>query len=248
MMPAPTMQLTRIWSGGAEGSALDLYDLVCAPGAPWELEIGFGKGRYLLRRAEEDPHRRFLGIEIAGQYYRLARDRAARRGLENLTLVHGEALFLLDAFLPRGWVDVAHVYFPDPWPKARHHKRRLFDPETIDVLLRSLAKPSGRLLFASDHLAYAAKVRRLLAAHPSLQIVERDAWPEGPRTNYEAKYEEEGRTICRLEVDFVAPDPQRQRLGPGPLEEGLELLHPEGAYGITSALSPPRAADEEIEV
>ena len=87
---------TRIWFAGQERTTVSLAETVEAatsshPSAPWELEIGFGKGRYLLRRAQEDPDRLFLGIEIAGQYYRLTRDRAARKGLDNVVLVHGEA-------------------------------------------------------------------------------------------------------------------------------------------------------------
>ncbi len=226
-------QRARVWWRGRELAATALMDIVGElRDRPWELEVGFGKGRYLLRRATEEPERCFLGIEIAGQYYRMARDRAARRGLENLVLVHGEALFLLDALLPHHWVDVAHVYFPDPWPKARHHKRRLFDPETIDVLLRSLEGPSSRLYFASDHVAYATRVRSILEAHPGLVTEVHDGpWPDGARTNYEAKYETLGRTILRLSVGLQASDESA-------------LLHPDGLSGITSALAPPRASDD----
>ena len=229
---------TRVWFSGTEKTTLSLKDTVehlsreRGSATPWELEIGFGKGRYLLRRAQEDPDRLFLGIEIASQYYRLTRDRAVRKDLKNLVLVHGEALFLLDAMLPRDWVDVAHIYFPDPWPKIRHHKRRLFDPETIDVLLRSMSKPNGVLHFASDHVPYSTKVHRILREHPALRVAEHAGiWPDGARTNYEAKYEIEGRQILRLSV---AVDPEAE-----------SLIHPEGVRGLLSALAPPRASDED---
>ena len=113
---------------------LDLNALVVGEGA-WEVEIGFGKGRYLIRRAADDPGARFLGIEMAGAYYRLAVGRAGKRELDNLLLIRGEALFVISALLPRGFARAVHVYFPDPWPKARHHRRRLFDPETVDLVL-----------------------------------------------------------------------------------------------------------------
>ena len=128
-------------------AALELDELL--PGGPWEVELGFGKGRYLLRRAEESRERRFLGIEVAGKYYRLAATRAERRGLENLLLIRGEALYALSALLPSGFAEAAHVYFPDPWPKSRHQKRRLFDRETVDLVLGTLAR-GGRLFFATD--------------------------------------------------------------------------------------------------
>jgi len=107
-----------------EANPLDLV-----PGAgEWEVEIGFGKGRFLLDQAAARPERRFLGIEVASKYYRLCRQRAERRGLDNVLVVRGEALYLLSAVFPARFAAALHVYFPDPWPKSRHHKRRLFDP------------------------------------------------------------------------------------------------------------------------
>ena len=149
----------------------------------WEVEIGFGKGRYLLRRCLEDPDRRFLGVEIAGKYHGIFADRARRRGAANWIALRGDALYLLAAVLPRRFAAAVHVYFPDPWPKSRHQKRRLFDPETVDLVLGALA-PGGRLWFATDFLEYGELVAGLLAGYPGL-AVERltGPWPEGPRTN-----------------------------------------------------------------
>jgi tRNA (guanine-N7-)-methyltransferase len=174
------------------------------PGGPWEVEIGFGKGRELLRRATAHPERRFLGIEMAALYYRRVRDRVLRRGLGNVLLLRGEALYLLAAWLPTELADVLHVYFPDPWPKSRHHKRRLLDPESLDLLVGILA-PGGTLEFATDHPEYGDAVAALLAAHSGL-AVERLAgpWPGGPRTNYEEKFEREGRPIVRLSARRLA--------------------------------------------
>jgi tRNA (guanine-N7-)-methyltransferase len=167
-------------------------------GGEWEVEIGFGKGRFLLGRAAAEPGRRYLGIEVAGEYFRLAARRLRRRGLDNVALVHGEALFVLDAILPRAFASVVHAYFPDPWPKSRHQRRRLFSPASVDLVLGLLA-PGGTLCFATDFLDYGEEVASLLAAHPALAVERRDTpWPEGPRTNYEAKYAAEGRPILRL--------------------------------------------------
>jgi len=187
---------------------------------PWEVELGFGKGRYLLARAAADPGRRFLGVEVAHEYFALVARRLARRGLANAALLHGEALYLLSAALPRGFADVVHVYFPDPWPKSRHHRRRLFSPASVDLVLGLLA-PGGRLAFATDFLEYGEEVAALLARYPGARVTRRDAWPEGPRTNYEAKYVAEGRPILRLEVDL----------------EGPAALHPEGCRAVLAATS-----------
>lgn len=185
-----------------------------SPLVDWEVEIGFGKGRYLLRRAALEPAARFLGIEIAGEYFRLVARRVARRRLANVVLLEGEAQYLAGAVLPKGFARAVHIYFPDPWPKLRHHRRRLFAADSLD-LVQGLLAPGGRLFFATDFLAYGEEVRELLASHPGTQVTVREGpWPDGARTNYEAKYLVEGRPILRLEVDFAgaaAPHPRGLR-------------------------------------
>jgi tRNA (guanine-N7-)-methyltransferase len=206
---------------GSLSIPLRLNDLLPESGL-WEVEIGFGKGRYLLKRAAENPDRRFLGIEVANAYYRLALARARRQRLENLVLIRGEALFLMSTTLPSDFATALHVYFPDPWPKARHQKRRLFDPETVDLLLR-LLKPGGMLYFATDHLDYGEVVHELLQTHPAVKVTARpDVWDDGARTNYEAKYMSEGRPILRLEITRIEPDVE-------------SLLHPVGQAGVVAA-------------
>jgi tRNA (guanine-N7-)-methyltransferase len=197
-------------------------DALVPGAAPWEVEIGFGKGRYLLSLALANPERRFLGIEIAAEYHRLFAGRARRRGAANWAAIRGEALYLAAAVLPAGFAAAVHVYFPDPWPKSRHQKRRLFDPETVDLVL-GLLRPGGRLSFATDFLAYGEQVAELLAGCPGLAVERRAAWAEGPRTHYEAKYEAEGRPILRLEAVLAAP----------------AALHPQGAAAV---LGPARHA------
>lgn len=195
------------------GPPLDLEQLV--PGErQWELELGFGKGRYLLRRAEQDRDIAFLGVEIVSRYFRLTARRAARRGLDNLVVARSEALYFLSACMPRHFARAVHIYFPDPWPKARHQKRRLFDADTVDLVLGAI-EPGGRLFFASDYLEYGEKVAELLEAHPAVVVRRLEEWPEGPRTNYEAKFVTEGRPIIRLECLISTSDDER-------------LLHPEG--------------------
>jgi tRNA (guanine-N7-)-methyltransferase len=200
---------------------LPLAALVPGEGA-WEVEIGFGKGRYLLRRALAEPQTRFVGIEVAEQYFRLLAGRARRDGARNLLAIRGEAQTVLAAVLPRGFARAVHVYFPDPWPKARHQRRRLFDAESVDLVL-GLLEPGGTLWLATDHLEYGEAVAALLASHP--QALTRrlsGGWPEGARTNYEAKYEAEGRPILRLEVTWRGA-------------EGGAALHPGGRSGVLAA-------------
>lgn len=202
---------------GELSSPLALDTLVPGSG-PWVVEIGFGKGRYLLRRCLESRQGRFLGVELVSEYHRLFVGRARRRGLGNWIALRGEALYLLAAVLPRGFAAELHVYFPDPWPKSRHHKRRLFDPETVDLVLGLLA-PAGRLFFATDFLDYGEQVAELLAGCPGLAVARRErVWDDGARTNYEAKYIAEGRPILRLEATL----------------ESAAVLHPAGSVGVVA--------------
>jgi tRNA (guanine-N7-)-methyltransferase len=205
----------------ALSAPLDLERLVPGAGA-WEVEIGFGKGRYLLGRAVANPERRFLGIELVSEYHQLFVSRARRRGAANWLALRGEALYLLAAVLPTAFATAVHVYFPDPWPKSRHHKRRLLDAETVDLVL-GLLIPGGRLWFATDFLDYGELVATLLAGHPELEVVRRDhPWDGGARTNYEAKYVVEGRPILRLEATLRRPS----------------SLHPEGSRRVLAAIDP----------
>ena len=209
---------------GLAGTDLPLaLDQLIPSGGPWEVEIGFGRGRFLLDRAAHQPHRRYLGIEMAARYFRLVDKRTCGRGLDNVVLVLGEALYVLSTVLPRRFAAALHVYFPDPWPKDRHHKRRLFDHDTLDCLL-AILEPGGQLFFATDFLDYGQWVSELLGSHPALEVRRLDAWPEGPRTNYEVKYEAEGRPIVRLAVRR--------------LPSAASLLHPGGLEELTVALRP----------
>lgn len=193
---------------------------------PWEVELGFGKGRYLLRSAQEHPERRYLGIEIVSKYYRLLLTRSRRRGLDNLMVVRGEALYLLSTVLPQGFASALHVYFPDPWHKHRHNKRRMFDPETVDLVLGAL-RPGGTLFFATDYLEYGDLVTEILQSHPDLDVeLVEEPWPDGARTNYEAKFIAEGRPIRRL----------RARLSDS---VDRPSFHPRGEKGIVAAMRLP---------
>lgn len=216
-----------VWTAEGEraledcASPMPLDHLVPGDG-PWEVELGFGKGRHLLRCATELRGRRYLGLEVASKYYRLVRDRAARRGLENVLLIRGEAEYTVTTALPARFADVLHIYFPDPWPKSRHQQRRLLGAASIDLMV-GLLRPGGRLCFATDFLDYGEEVADLVLGHPALagrRLAE--PWPEGARTNYEAKYMREGRPILRLEAE-------RRSAG------AEDLLHPQGRSAVVCA-------------
>ena len=167
---------------------------------PVEFEIGCGRGRFLIRSAESLAERDFLGVERAGRFFRVALARAQRRRLPNLRLIQTDALFLLRFVLPSDSLTAVHVLFPDPWPKKRHHKRRLMAPPFVEAVERVL-QDGGTLNVATDHQDYAAVIWDVLggAAHleltPGFALDERLPPRETGHTNYEVKYRAAGRPI-----------------------------------------------------
>src|SRR5579862_1665052 len=121
--------------------------------APLIVEIGCGAGRTLIGMALQRPECDFIGIERAGEYYRELRARVDKRKLANARVARIDAAHLIHHFFADASVTEYHIYFPDPWPKKRHLKRRLFtDPFCAD--LRRTMTPGGILYFATDHEDY----------------------------------------------------------------------------------------------
>ena len=194
---APRIPPPRIFLPG-EAEDAGPVDLVSLFGraAPVELEIGTGKGRFLLESAAAHPERSWLGLEIETEYCVLARLRAARRGLSNVRIepLDGRE-FVIRRVAPASLAGL-HVYFPDPWPKRRHQKRRIFRPELLALARRALV-PGGELRVATDHAEYGEAIRRLLAEHAHLFTPL--PWPadEGAPlpTNYALKWQRLGRPL-----------------------------------------------------
>jgi tRNA (guanine-N7-)-methyltransferase len=168
-----------------------------------ELEIGSGKGLFLANAATANPDHNFLGIELSRKYARLAALRLARRELPNAKVWQGDAGLVLARLVAAASVCAVHVYFPDPWWKKRHKKRRVFNAELVANVARAL-RPGGALRVASDVEEYFEVIRRLIQAsgHFREQPVAEVKHPEHTLdylTNFERKYRLEGRTIYRAE-------------------------------------------------
>jgi tRNA (guanine-N7-)-methyltransferase len=114
-----------------------------------ELEVGSGKGLFLSAAAPACPETNFLGSEIAAGYARLCAGKLAAAGVSNARIIHGDAQRLVRAMLPDACLAAIHVYFPDPWWKARHRKRRVLCPEFLTHAGRVLV-PAGRLHVWTD--------------------------------------------------------------------------------------------------
>lgn len=163
--------------------------------ASTDVEIGSGKGRFLLELAACRPDRNLLAVERAGKYHKLCCERAAKRGLDNVRLLRTTAEDLLFRLLAPGSVTTLYVLFPDPWPKKRHHKRRLIKPDAVAAMAAAL-RPTGRLLIKTDHAGYAAVIAEVLAGVPSLAPIDAgEAFSGLPVTGFEHKYRDQGRAI-----------------------------------------------------
>ncbi len=161
---------------------------------PVEIELGIGKGRFLIEAAQSHHQVNYIGIERAAKYLRIAQTRSLKRNLRNIRLVRVDAQEFLEFFVPLESVRAIHLYFPDPWPKKRHHKRRLFNENFLREVERIL-EPEGRLWLATDHKGYFMAMGEVLDASTCLGEIEAE-WP-GLKTNYEEKYASQGKTIHR---------------------------------------------------
>ncbi len=175
---------------------LDWAALFGRPG-PVEIEVGFGKGLFLGDVATAFPATNFLGVEIERKYVLSTAGRLAKRSLTNVKVACTDARWFLKMFVREASVDALHVYFPDPWWKKRHKKRKLFTAEFASEAFRIL-KPDGVFHFATDVKDY---FDESLALVKELNQFREQPWPADRvpemMTNFERKYREEGRPIYR---------------------------------------------------
>jgi tRNA (guanine-N7-)-methyltransferase len=152
------------------------------------LEIGPGRGDFLLSTAEAHPELRFVAVELGKKRHPKLIQRAQKRGLTNLLFIHGDARLVLPRFFEAETFGAAVVLFPDPWPKRRHAFNRLLQPEFLVELARVL-RPGGHLYLKSDVESYIGWVEEQVAHLPHFRIVE-DNWPWEP-----VHAEEDGKTL-----------------------------------------------------
>ena len=126
---------------------------------PVEIDVGCGRGRFLLARASKCPKSNFLGIDLSLLRLRKIDRKAVSGNVTNIRLIHGKALDVLAALPPES-VSTVYIYFPDPWPKRRHHSRRLVAPPLTDTLSKALA-PAGTIHLCTDHKDYYQEMLRV---------------------------------------------------------------------------------------
>lgn len=146
---------------------------------PLILDIGFGMGMELAQLAQQRPEFDYLGVEIHRPGIGRLMGQLEERGLTNVKIFHCDAVVVLDRLLPRASIDGIHLFFPDPWPKKRHHKRRLVRPGFPELAARVI-QPGGYLYMVTDWYDYAEQMERVVACYP--QFTAPYGAPSQPRT------------------------------------------------------------------
>jgi len=189
---------------------LDFGHIFGRPG-PVHIEVGTGKAGFLLNEAKAQGDVNFLGIEWARKYYIYAVDRIGRWEMSNVRIIRTDAASFIAEFVPDDSVECFHIYFPDPWPKKRHHKRRFLCHANLEHLLRCL-RTGGQLRIATDHTEYFEVITELTARlGDRLEQIEftptAGAEPgEITGTNYERKYIRDKRRIHTLAAKKIHPN------------------------------------------
>lgn len=166
---------------------------------PVVLEIGSGYGESAIAYAEAQPDHGIIAAEVHVPGVAAMMAKAEDRGVDNLRTHRGDAIEYLMRCVATDQLEAVHLFFPDPWPKAKHAKRRFVQQDTLDLLLDRL-RPGGHVLIATDHEVYAQHVRLQLDRHPGVVVVEgeRPAWR--PSAGFEDKGLDAGRSIHEFRV------------------------------------------------
>ncbi len=172
---------------------------------PVEIDLGCGKGRFLLAHARDHSEINFLGIDRMLRRIRKVDRKAVRTGQTNVRLLRMEGYYAVSYLIPAESISAYFILFPDPWPKAKHHDHRLFNPRFIRSLHRTL-KPSSPVHIATDHLPYFSEIHEKMS-HPESGFTEVDAWEPRPheRTDFELRFLEH-REIGR--ATFIKQPPE----------------------------------------
>ena len=166
---------------------LPVREAFANPGHPLAVDLGCGKGRFLLAKAARQPEVNFLGIDRMLRRIRKVENRARRLDLANIRLLRVEAYYAVAHLLPPVSVRTYYIFFPDPWPKARHEGNRLFNPRFLDALHRTLVE-GGEAHVATDHAPYFEQLSSVFAEDQRFAAIAPYVPPEDEQTDFERYY------------------------------------------------------------
>jgi tRNA (guanine-N7-)-methyltransferase len=168
---------------------------------PLEVELGSGDGSFLAQYASLNPHHNFLGVErLLGRLRKLDR-KGLRAGLTNLRLIRIEASYAVEYLLPLESVETLHIYFPDPWPKRRHHKNRLVNARFAEAARKAL-EPGGSVYLRTDNADYFAQMTEVFEANSAFQRIDTKDSLSAIKTDFERDFEAAG--VPTLRAGFRA--------------------------------------------
>jgi tRNA (guanine-N7-)-methyltransferase len=168
--------------------------------APLHVDLGCGDGSFLCELAQQFPEKNFLGIERLSKRVEKARRKAEK--IENVRVLRADTFDAVRYLLPENSVETFYLLFPDPWPKRRHQRRRIFTRDFLDSVAAAL-EPDGLLRVATDHFDYFQQMERPSRAHPQFEIVD-PGDVVFPSTKFERKFQEQGASIHRLTLRKVS--------------------------------------------
>lgn len=184
------------------------FEVLFSNDNPVEIEIGSGKGTFLVNQGRHFENVNYIGIEWASKYYKYAVDRLGRWNLRNVKMLRTDAAVFIPERIPATSVSGYHIYFPDPWPKKRHHKRRFVCRDNL-VMLRETLKKNGWVNIATDHEQYFEWMNEHIdMCGDAFKRIEYK-YPVGAEsgemagTNFERKYLREGREIFTVAIEKV---------------------------------------------
>src|SRR4029077_16950649 len=170
--------------------------------APLHVDLGCGDGSFLCEMAQQFPKRNFLGVERLTK--RVEKVRCKAEKIENIRVLRADTLFAVRYLLPESSVETFYLLFPDPWPKRRHHFRRIFSRDFLDAVVLALER-HGVLRVATDQIDYFHQIERLSRAHLQFQAVAPSLDAVLPVTKFERKFREQGAPIYRLTLRKTSP-------------------------------------------
>ncbi len=189
------MLQTSIYTPSNWLDPLEWREIFARPG-PVEIDVGCGKGSFLLWAAQAKPETNFLGVERLLARARKMDRKIVTLGLQNVRLIRIEASYLVGKLIPDESVFAYHIYFPDPWPKRRHHRRRLFNPVFVADLRRTLQR-GGAVNIATDHDEYFTQITQLMTKPGEFLATKPETLPREAKTDFEREFLTVGKSIFR---------------------------------------------------
>jgi tRNA (guanine-N7-)-methyltransferase len=170
--------------------------------APLDVDLGCGDGTFLCELARKNPERNFLGIDkMAGRVAKVCRKAAT---LDNVRVLNVESSYAVRYLLPEASVSTFYLLFPDPWPKRRHHRRRIVTIDFLESVYRAL-EADGMVRIATDQCDYFQQVARAVGSNPRFAVVDMEDRPDLPTTKFERRFVGAGASIYRLSLRKISP-------------------------------------------